>query len=52
MIPKVSYALEACGGGGKAAIVDGRVEHALVNQVYRFFNGGGDEEGGTVISVD
>lgn len=55
MIPKVSYALHACEGGGRSVIADGRVEHALVRQVFRFYGSGAVEEegdgGGTFVSL-
>jgi acetylglutamate kinase len=49
MIPKVSYATDAIRLGVKGAfITDGRVPHALVNEVLTLGSG----EGGTVIAAE
>lgn len=48
MIPKVTFATSAVELGVKEAfITDGRIPHALLNQVL----GAGDSEGGTIVTV-
>jgi len=53
MIPKVSYATDALNLGVKGAfITDGRVEHALLNEILAGGEKGmGSGQGGTVITV-
>jgi acetylglutamate kinase len=55
MIPKVQYALRAASyKGSKAVIADGRVEHAVVKEVFKLcgIKVGEGEEAGTTITCD
>mmetsp|Transcript_13745 Transcript_13745/g.17441 ORF Transcript_13745/g.17441 Transcript_13745/m.17441 type:complete len:347 (+) Transcript_13745:3-1043(+) len=52
MIPKVTYATDAVKlGVGGAFITDGRVPHALLNEMLALDNSDGSDQGGTVVTL-